>query len=118
MTAPETLREAAALMRARAEAATPGPWNATHDPLGHHVEDGFRSRGRLAMDLGSDVPVSNGRADAAHIASWHPAVALAVADWLDIMADCAAVLEGFDLDPSKTEVAALAVARAYLGRDS
>lgn len=58
-------------------------------------------------------------ADADHIASWHPAVALAVADWLDATAD--------DWDRSTAPIpvsdirldarAALAVARAYLGSD-
>ena len=50
-------------------------------------------------------------ANAEHIASWHPAVALAVADWLD--AD-AGVMERHDLDVAISK--AYAVARAYLGR--
>ncbi len=47
---------------------------------------------------------------ATHIASWHPLVALAVADWLDeVAADSHASLDAW------VEQAALKVARAYLG---
>jgi hypothetical protein len=66
----EVLREAAALMREKAMRACPdGVWYDQHDlhealiPLADSVDDP--------------------EADATHIASWHPAVALAVADWLD-----------------------------------
>ena len=63
------------------------------------------------------------QATAAHIASWHPAVALAVADWLDSVAgalmpphhtphpDC-----GRSISPAD-EQAAIAVARAYLNEE-
>ena len=79
----ETLRAAAALMRSRAEAA--GQWNADVEPgdsLHLWVEDFDPSdpSGQTAMQRvvgGADAPWSE------HIASWHPAVALAVADWLD-----------------------------------
>lgn len=77
----DTIRRAAALMRQRAEAAPPGPW---------HVE--------LLGAKGYPQRISNARATvigqtytspiyppagAEHIASWHPIVAHAVADWLD-----------------------------------
>jgi hypothetical protein len=55
-----------------------------------------------------------GSADAAHIASWHPAVALAVADWLD---DCAR-LPATTFHGQVFDGRALAVARAYLGEQS
>ena len=50
--------------------------------------------------------------DAEHIASWHPAVALAVADMLD---DAAAYYEGW---PNFVPDRVLDVAQAYLGEPS
>lgn len=131
------LREAAALMRKRAEAATPGPWEAivcdsgisyralTSDvvtaAMGDHVANADH-------DGDAEGPHGAEGADATHIASWHPAVALAVADWLDFVAagrealDMVAKHKGEPLPaPSSdlfrdTEARALAVATAYLGR--
>ena len=57
-------------------------------------------------------PFLDGKPDALHIASWHPAVALAVADLLDRPAD------DHDETPCPAIDAALAVARAYLGEDA
>ena len=82
----ELLREAASKMRERAEAATesaPAPWSV--DPIttwgsDHEVRDqqgnciAFSETGHNAS---LDAPVAE------HIASMHPAVALAVADWLE-----------------------------------
>lgn len=100
----DLLRRAAALMRERAEAATAGPWVAA----GNVVE----GVGTVTFDKHM---LSN---DAEHIASWHPAVALAVADWLgrtaDIEDDNHDALGWSPLDIS----AELAVARAYLGDES
>lgn len=116
----QILREAAALMRERAEAATDGVcpewtrsavrhiarncdiecWHKDSDPLvkKYHDADG--------------MPETWTRYDdAEHIASWHPAVALAVADWLD--KEAAWVDLGAANSPDNE---ALAVARAYLGR--
>lgn len=99
----ERLREAAALMRKRAEAARPGPWWIHDDNdcdvwWGDHaavraVDQDARALRPLMTDaeieatwdhagcvIGSDVDRAE---DAAHIASWHPAVALAVADSID-----------------------------------
>ena len=94
------LREAAALMRERAEAARPDhPW----------YDRGDIAEGMAAFTDSGDEP----HIDAEHIASWHPAVALAVADWLDETAK--------DLDALMTyggHVPALVVARAYLGESS
>ena len=53
-------------------------------------------------------------ADAEHVASWHPLVALAVADWLDTEAEIAG--RGLP-DESGSVYPALRVARIYLGRD-
>ena len=98
----ERLREAAALMRSRAESVTeadPGDWYTTKN-----IDTPF---GRWAGDE-----------DAAHIASWHPAVALAVADWLDASADVVDAEVRDRCGPGLGTRNALAVANAYLGGDS
>jgi hypothetical protein len=123
----EVLRRAASLMRERAEAATPPPW---HVDYRQHVYAAL-----AAPQVRYDAPSNNYTTavapmvwdrNAEHIASWHPAVALAVADWLDDTAD------RLDDDlatyrPDRTRYDSteawvernyrqpLAVARAYLG---
>jgi hypothetical protein len=76
----ETLRRAAALMRERADAnlITPSPWGfAGVSGQGFAVHHGEHDT----------VALYANRPDADHIASWHPAVALAVADWLECVAE-------------------------------
>lgn len=119
------LREAARLMRERAGKATPGPW--AWEPTGDKdsswavglVQD-EQSEQALAgrLDHGQGIVIDgvcesiDGRlADAEHIASWHPGVALAIADWLDVEG---AILER-RMSTESVEVPALRVARAYLG---
>ena len=112
----ELLRRAADHMRQRANAATPGPWLA-HD--GGLVWPGD-------LRLGDPVSGSTELPDAEHIASWHPAVALAVADLMDNAADAMAHdIARLDRRGSGPEAAeefiallyepSLKVARAYLG---
>lgn len=79
----ETLRRAATLMRERAESATPGPW-VVPGPDDEYVGP---------ADVVSDGEPGNryiicehAGVDALHIASWHPAVALAVAEAMDTAA--------------------------------
>lgn len=103
----ETLRSAAAKIRERAEAATPGPWfvpGADDEYVGPAdvVGDGEPGDRYIICE--------HAGVDAEHIASWHPAVALAVADWLEHEAGY--VGEGLECDG--TTAHALAVARAYL----
>lgn len=109
MTADE-LRQASGEMRRLAEAATPGPWDAT--------VYGVRGTRKLAVapwDEHSGQPDMDNRL---HIAAWHPAVALAVADSLIVAAahieshECEAHCEqgGCDL-----VLAAQRTARAFLG---
>lgn len=113
----ETIRQAARLMRERAEAATPGPW-AVAEPTereGHRVGTADE---RDWVAWTGDLEEEFSPADAANIASWHPLVALAVAEWLDNEAasaelctdarDTAGVL-------GLPDTHAVAVARAYLG---
>jgi hypothetical protein len=124
-------RRAAALMRERAEAATKvwgvSEWRAVHAETPY--VDGMRTsdldRRHIATDdeHGSILltsPWDEGQI-VNHAASWHPAVALAVADWLDVMADEAAVLDRLDehlrlaVSSWSAHNPALAVARTYLG---
>ena len=117
MSPAEELRAAAKLMRERAEAATPGPWHAFS-----HTEDwyvGSRGYGQVTTGIHDEpgvadvVLIERDHADAGHIASWHPAVALAVADWLDAATEQARFTEaqGAWISPDSY---ALKVARAYL----
>ncbi len=118
MTPAETLREAARLMRERAQAATPGPWVARHHPgllVGYAQGPSPRDENGFSQEhMGRVLPGYGGTVypwDAAHIASWHPAVALAVADWLEVTAR--------DVGTSSLSFhSAIAVARAYLGEAS
>lgn len=103
------IRRAAALMRERAEGATSGPWGvATTTEMGYAIHRGEHDTVALFAD----------RPNAAHIASWHPLVALAVADWLDAEAEShesEAFAEWSGVTDCCRMPQALAVARAYLG---
>jgi hypothetical protein len=77
-------------MRQRAQEATDGPWSVaswhhnTVMPTKWAAEWGRPASG----DRGPFAAMTTHEpADAEHIASWHPLVALAVADWLDVTAD-------------------------------
>jgi len=110
----ETLRRAASLMRERAEGATPGPWTCYGDHLVWPSEQGPAANDPILAMVGEAHEDS-----AEHIASWHPAVALAVADWLDAVAEAWPISEpDYGLSVRAEAVGhrqALAVARAYLG---
>ena len=99
----ELLRRAAALMRERAEDAAPSPWR--------EVGDG-ELLGCFAVVAGGSAEFNVAPAvipaNAEHIASWHPAIALAVADWLLVTAETSAPYRN-------TFSKAIDVALAYLG---
>lgn len=104
----ETLRRAASLMRSRAKAATPGPWQ-----VGQDVDSGQRFiYDERWTELAEVAEWSRWLGNPQHIASWHPAVALAVADWLDRIGEM--YPDGHSIGNHH----ALAVARAYLGESS
>lgn len=103
----ERLRHAAALMRERAEAAQSGAWEVSREDRGLMPEWGIYS-----TDAGHDFALVEDEDSAAHIASWHPAVALAVADWLEATAARMDLKHNHGWRGSRQ---ALAVARAYLG---
>jgi hypothetical protein len=98
----EKLRQAAAEIRAKAEAATPGPWVGTV----YGVRTGDRRIDVAAWDEHTGTPNMRNRV---YIAAMHPGVALAVADWLDRVADHSGRFAGVMQDD------ALAVADAILG---
>lgn len=111
----EELRLAAKLMRERAGTATLGPWQ--HMCLGSEgclvlrTSGTLRERGHGRVARFGHKEWKADHADAEYVASMHPSVALAVADWLDAEE---AVIGGFrEPDPL-----ALAVARACLGTGS
>jgi hypothetical protein len=102
----ETLRRAAALMRQYANTAKPSPW--ASGLLGVWSED-EENGGYIASSVHRHNPCTEDIIDGhdrMYIASWHPAVAFAVADWLDAST-------GWTGGPRQD--AALAVALAYLG---
>lgn len=71
----DELRAVAAEIRAKAKAATPGPWIQDEWSV---IEAGYESE-VAHLDGHFRVADKNGP----HIVAWHPTVALAVADWLD-----------------------------------
>lgn len=108
MTAVDELRRAATLIRERARAATAGPWAVERD------DEGMFTTVQSVQVVGWEGEIAQVHTpdpswpDFDHIASWHPGVALAVADWLD------AAHEQTGAMPS----IALVVARTYLNGDS
>jgi hypothetical protein len=116
-------------MRERAEGASPGPWHQMcMGSEGCQVLDDGHLRDRKHVAFSGRKEWKADHADAEYIASMHPLVALAVADWLDAEAehydDLAAspygaagaefVAGGACGDPDP----AIVVARAYLGSES
>lgn len=79
----QRLQTAADRIRALADAATPGPW-VTGDQIGLHAWQVILSPTGRMVGLDWD---QSGDADAAHIASWSPDVARAIADHLDVVAN-------------------------------
>lgn len=111
----DVLREAARLMRERGNNATLGPWVQQSEPRSAKV----RSAGIDAENFDDEIAVTIDAIDAEHIASWHPAVALAVADWLEAEAGTEERLSALAHRDSVGSIRdeAIAVARAYLGSD-
>lgn len=113
----EVLRQAARLMRERAAEASygDGAWCSAY--LASSIRNMQRN---CAWDCPEHAPWGGPdrteecdqptRYAGEHIASWHPAVALAVADWLDSVVDRGEA----EMDEGK---AAVRVARAYVPTD-
>lgn len=110
------LREAAAVLRERAEAATPGPW-------GIGIDDDPRTVS--SVDPYNWIADTSGNPneymDAAYIATMHPDVGLALADWLDDEAPAVAISirDTPGITPDEVnQIPAIVLARAILGRDA
>lgn len=99
------LRRAAYLMRERANAVGEGPWESYPLPDAGPNRWTMTGVGVAGDDMGHRTETMF-RPDAEHIASWHPAVALAVADWLDAEFD----------HPWGPTFEAITVAETYLGQ--
>lgn len=80
----ETIRRAAALMRQRAAAATGSPWRVESDGAGTLWVQTTMAPIACTGDEADPLVI----ADSEHIASWHPAVALTVAAWLEAEVAC------------------------------
>lgn len=112
------LRKAAALMRERAEAATEGPWRVCAEGSeGSRIapdREDKRERTRFIGILNGRVQPEDGH-NARHIASWHPAVALAVARWLEAESHQPETDIGDGITVGGPSMEAEYVARTYLG---
>ncbi|GAA4123319.1 hypothetical protein GCM10022215_29910 [Nocardioides fonticola] len=100
----DLLREAAAVLRELAADADDGrPWKSEGSFVDTDPECGF--------DAGTSRL-------SAYIATMHPGVGLALADWLELAATAEELVQTFDERPIPTTSAQLRVARGILGRDS
>jgi len=108
----DILNRAARLMRERAVAATAPrhPWALDED------DTAVRARRGAGPTVATTIPLGyeERRANAEHIASWHPGVALAFADYLDWMAGQAEIDPSI-LDGLTSGRLLVAAALAYLG---
>lgn len=131
------LRRAAALMRERADAATRGPWRVSYLEGVLLCVDGAPGTDHMVAEpylCGDKRHEGRQEADAEHIASWHPGVAVTVAAWLDDEAEEAedSITQRVDREADLGDLGclqcrqawpgycrcwdtALTVARAYLG---
>lgn len=109
----EILRRAAALMRERAKVGDGKPWTAKGASVVEPIDEMSET---LISRAGFDGFAPDAYADIAqHAASWHPLVAITVADLLDAAVVDAAWYDRCDVKYDETTTAALSVARAYLG---
>lgn len=130
----EILRRAASLMRERAEAATEGPWRFEPEGDSECGEPGCCSDYWENRIWGGGVVIAESHLtsgpDSTHIASWHPAVALAVAKAMGDVAHAWEIADEsadgwvYDADDNHyrfdetVDGGWLAVARAYLGESA
>lgn len=109
----DILRRAATLMRERAVAATPGPWDADVMFVVGQVQGG-RPGGEVIAEAHYTIPREERHrhtSDANHIASWHPLVAFAAAEMLEEFAR----LDDQGIHPPTSVVT---LAKRYLGETS
>lgn len=123
----DIVRAAARLMRTRAHAATPGPWDwAPWDlhPTQRRVTLAvFNDAEELIADVRPEGPRATETADAEHIAAFSPVIAEAVAALLDdVLADADRRLRSInkaipaaEIDHVHISPAAVNLAKLYLG---
>jgi hypothetical protein len=109
----DEIRRAAALVREKAEAASPGPWHEMcMGSEGCQVINDGHLRERKHVSFSGRKEWKADHADAEYVAGMDPLVALAVAGWLES-------LDGIEWSEhhsySDELMYALKVARAYLG---
>jgi hypothetical protein len=137
----DLLREAAEVLRALSNGATDGPWAAGHECDGVLAERRtvVRADGKRVVTVGQTRPHHHGpeaEVNVAYIATMHPGVGLALADWLDTMAviwggggkyvfgqppsddDQPLAKPDAPIDPTSLMGRALTLARLILGRAS
>ena len=106
-----TMRRAAALMRERAGGCEQRSWH-WNAPGTKRYPQFVRSDGNVALIAETFIDPAHRPYETEHIASWHPLVAAAVADWLDARAHAE---EG---TTAASVSHPLKVALAYLGEAS
>jgi hypothetical protein len=124
-TVTDTVRRAAALLRERATAATPGPWRAEPGSSGMNNRDEPWAADYVAPPAGVPRFKVHTVADAAYIATVHPTVALLIADSWDAAVVEMAHWSAYEDDAGRVTqclvgvrddwTATLAAARALLG---
>jgi len=122
----ETIRRAAELIRERSQAATQGPWRRAADAgeiaARYHPNfvafwDGEYLAGVCDTGDGDDAVLNQAARDATYIASVHPLVGAALADWLDREAALVEAQVFPQSDPAMVRYP-LAVACAFLGEEA
>jgi len=97
----DLLRRAATVLREHADGATPGPWEHVDYTGSPHGGETFMGCGQVVTFgtnvMGGDIAAPSGdlyprsgyspKGDMAYIALMHPPVALALANWLEDVAD-------------------------------
>lgn len=109
----DTLARAVNKLRQAANAATPGPWT-VHEANGFLRVDQPGPPSKAWTVTGADLAEEN-RNTAEYIALMHPAVGLALADWLANEAAYQLHLDETGQDGAEDSTHALAVARAIFG---
>jgi hypothetical protein len=120
VSAVEDLREAAKLMRERAEAATKGPWVVESRDLWSLVRSAAPDiKWEYERDVMTVHTPDDEWPDCTYVASMHPLVGQALAAWLDELAKRAEEMdsETCGVWPDGTNHT-LTIAHAYLGRQS
>jgi hypothetical protein len=103
------LRDAAALLRKRANASDPGPWTVVPS----------EKPGELTLIQGADWAVARaGSGEAPYIALMSPVVGQALADWLDVKAANLECVAAGTMCRDHDYGYALKIARAILGEET